>query len=245
MTDSRWQLKQKDRVAITEIFSSIQGEGLFVGERQVFVRFAECNLKCDYCDTQFSPRLRLTSQLSVQRVMAKIRSLKIGKIHSVSVTGGEPLLYADYLQILLPQIRKLDLKTYLETNGTLPEELNKVIKMIDYVAMDIKLPSSGNPACWQEHQRFLAVLKKSHIRPGNYFVKIILTAKTRAVEIKKAVDIIASVSRHIPLVLQPVTPIHQVRAMVPKNIFAFQNLALESLSSVKVIPQMHKLLGIR
>jgi 7-carboxy-7-deazaguanine synthase len=233
------------KAPITEIFASIQGEGLFVGERQIFVRFAECNLKCDYCDTQSSPRLRLTSQLSVQRVLKKIKPLNTGKIHSVSLTGGEPLLYANFLQALIPQIKKLGLKIYLETNGTLPKELKKIVNLIDYVSMDIKLPSSGNPACWKEHQEFLAVLNKSRMRPSNYFVKIILTAKTRVAEIKKAVEIIAKVSRHIPLILQPVTPIRQVRVMLPKNIFAFQDLALESLSSVKVIPQMHKLLGIR
>lgn len=242
------------KAPITEIFSSIQGEGLFVGEKQIFVRFKDCNLKCDYCDTQPSPKftsrsldegwLRRSNLTSLQ-VLANIKSLNTGKIHSVSVTGGEPLLYSQYLQELLPQVKKLGLKTYLETNGTLPQELKKIINQIDYVAMDIKLPSSGNPAYWKEHQGFLAVLNKSQIQPGNYFVKIILTAKTRAVEIKKAVEIIANVSRHIPLVLQPVTPIRQVRAMLPKNIFAFQNLALESLSSVKVIPQIHKILGVR
>ncbi len=230
------------KAAITEIFASIQGEGLFVGEKQIFVRFVDCNLDCDYCDTKISKRV---NELASERVLNKIENLKTGKINSVSLTGGEPLLYADFLKILIPQIKKLDLKTYLETNGTLPEELKKIIGLIDYAAMDIKLPSSGNPACWEEHQEFLAVLNKSRIRPDNYFVKIILTAKTRAAEIKKAVEIIASVSRHIPLVLQPVTPIRQIRAMLPKNIFAFQDLALASLSSVKVIPQMHKFLGVR
>lgn len=230
------------KALITEIFASIQGEGLFVGERQIFVRFKDCNLKCDYCDTRTSRRV---NELASDRVLKEIKSLNLGKSHSVSFTGGEPLLYADFLQTFMPQIKKLDLKTYLETNGTLTKELKKVISMIDYVAMDIKLPSSGNPAYWEEHQDFLSALNKSRILPGDFFVKIILTAKTRAAEIKKAVEIIAGVSRNIPLVLQPVTPIRQVRAMLPKNIFAFQDLAMGSLSSVKVIPQMHKLLGVR
>ncbi|MDD5491851.1 MAG: 7-carboxy-7-deazaguanine synthase QueE [bacterium] len=227
---------------ITEIFGSIQGEGLFVGERQIFVRFKDCNLKCDYCDTKNNKRI---SELASDRVLKKIKSLNLGKMHSVSITGGEPLLYADFLRELIPQLKKLGLKTYLETNGTLPLELEKVISVVDYVAMDIKLPSSGNIACWKEHREFLAVLNKSRLCPGKYFVKIILTSKTRATEIKKAADIIAKVSRSIPLILQPVTPIRQVRVTVPKNIIAFQNLALERLSTVKVIPQTHKLLGLR
>ena len=242
MTDSRWQLKPNSKVPITEIFASIQGEGLYVGERQVFVRFADCNLKCDYCDTQKGLRVRESSSL---RAFEKIKSLKPGKIHSVSLTGGEPLLYVPFLKELIPQIKKLGYKIYLETNGTLPQELDKIIKLVDYVAMDIKLPSSGNPAFWKEHQDFLTVLKKSRLKPGNYFVKIILISKTRVAEIKKAIEVMAKVSRHIPLILQPVTPIRQVRAMMSQSIFALQVLALERLSTVKVIPQTHKILGVR
>ncbi|MDD5259571.1 MAG: 7-carboxy-7-deazaguanine synthase QueE [bacterium] len=242
MTDSRWQLKPNSKALITEIFASIQGEGLYVGERQIFVRFVACNLKCDYCDTKTNKRIR---ELAGERVLNEIKDLNKGKIHSVSVTGGEPLLYADFLQALIPQINRLGLKTYLETNGTLPQELRKVIRLVNYVAMDIKMPSSGNPACWDEHREFLEILNRSHIHPGDFFVKIVLTSKTRAAEIKKATGIIARVSKHIPLILQPVSPIRQVRAMVPKNIFAFQSLALEHLSIVKVIPQMHKILGVR
>ena len=236
---------------ITEIFSSIQGEGLFVGERQIFVRFAGCNLKCDYCDTGKSHRVSESTparQLLLggsQRVIEKIKILNPGKIHSVSLTGGEPLLYVGFLQGLLPQIKKLGLKTYLETNGTLPEELKKVIKWIDYVAMDIKLPSAGNPACWGAHREFLEVLYDSRMIPGEYFVKIVLTSKTTAAEIKKATDTITSVSSGIPLVLQPVTPIRDVKKVSPKNTFTFQDQAMDHLATVKVIPQMHKILGVR
>ncbi len=228
--------------SITEIFSSIQGEGLFVGERQIFVRFADCNLKCDYCDTTNGKRVGEVTSL---RVLEKIKKLNTGRIHSVSVTGGEPLLYADFLQELLPQIKKMGLKTYLETNGTLPGELSKILKMIDYVAMDIKLPSTGNPACWIKHREFLEILNDSRIRPGEFFVKIVMTSKTKASEIKKAVDIIAGVSKYIPLVLQPVSPIRNVKKVLPRNTFAFQNQAMDRLATVKVIPQMHKILGVR
>lgn len=242
MTFKRGQLKPENKAPISEIFASIQGEGLFVGERQVFVRFANCNLKCDYCDTNSGPAVH---QLVSAQVIKRIKNLKSKVIHSVSLTGGEPLLYADFLQELIPQIKKPGLKIYLETNGTLPEELRKIIRFIDYVAMDIKLPSSGNRACWEKHKGFLDILNGSHIRPGDFFVKVVLTDRTREVEIKKTVGIIADVSRHIPLVLQPVTPMRNSKRVLPKNIFAFQEYAWQSLCTVEVIPQIHKILHIR
>lgn len=230
------------KAPITEIFASIQGEGIFVGERQVFVRLTNCNLKCDYCDTSKSLLVRESSS---QQVLQRIKSLKTGKIHSVSLTGGEPLLYVPFLNELIPQIKILGHKIYLETNGTLPRELARIVNLVDYVAMDIKLPSDCHESSWQEHKMFLQVLKLSPLLAGNYFVKIVVTSKTTLAEIKKAVELIAWANKSIPLVLQPVTPERNIKPVAAKNIFTFQSLALERLLTVKVIPQMHKILGVR
>ncbi len=242
MMDSRWQLQPNSKASITEIFTSIQGEGLFVGERQIFIRFADCNLKCDYCDTVTSGKV---AEWSSGKVISQIKRILRGKIHSASITGGEPLIHVDFLQELLPQIKDLGLKAYLETNGTLPRELAQVVNLLDYVAMDIKLPSACGKALWQDHNIFLQILKNSSLRPGDYFVKIVLTSKTTQPEIRKAIEIIARVDRSIPLILQPVSPGEKSKPISAKNIFAFQSLALKYLSTVRVIPQMHKILGVR
>lgn len=230
------------KAAVTEIFASIQGEGLFVGERQIFVRFKDCNLECDYCDTAPSGK---GVEWSSGKVISQIKRILSGKMHSVSLTGGEPLIYADFLQELIPQIKKLGLKIYLETNGTLPRELARIVNLLDYIAMDIKLPSACGKALWQDHNIFLQILKNSSLRPGDYFVKIVLTSKTSLLEIRKAIEIIARVDRSIPLILQPVTPEKKIKSISAKNIFAFQSLALKYLSTVRVIPQTHKILGVR
>ena len=91
------------RAEISEIFESIQGEGILVGVRQIFVRFARCNLSCTYCDTVKNSELffdyisnrRLRNPISAEYVSSVIRS---ANVHSISLTGGEPLLYADFIR---------------------------------------------------------------------------------------------------------------------------------------------------
>lgn len=147
---------------LSEVFSSLQGEGLYVGERQIFIRFAGCNLSCVYCDTPqalvITPTFKFeptpgshkhetkNNPVSVEQLTELVSSLDkpAGVIHSVSLTGGEPLLQVDFLKAFLPELKKkVKLPIYLETNGVLPDHLNEVIDLIDITAMDMKLPSAG------------------------------------------------------------------------------------------------------
>ena len=78
-------------VKVKEIFSSIQGEGPVVGYKQLFIRFCNCNLKCNYCDTEFDKTN--SEEFSPQELYKKITSeYNLKTFHSISLTGGEPLL---------------------------------------------------------------------------------------------------------------------------------------------------------
>lgn len=230
------------RAPITEIFSSIQGEGIFLGQRQIFIRFRGCNINCDYCDEQ---KKKDFSNFTVKQVINKIEKLNGHKrrdLFFVSLTGGEPLLYADYLKKLLPRLRKKSFKIYLETNGLLTDALKKIINLVDLVAMDIKLPSAvSNKKYWREHEEFLKIAQKK-----KNFVKIVITAKTKEEEIKKAIGIVEKISSGIPLVLQPVTPYGKITSTVKENkILHFKKIANHKLKTVKILPQMHKIAGIK
>ncbi|MCX5715505.1 MAG: 7-carboxy-7-deazaguanine synthase QueE [Candidatus Omnitrophica bacterium] len=225
---------------ITEVFSSIQGEGIFVGEPQVFVRLAKCNLDCDFCDT---PK-KGGRQYSDFELIELITSLAASNAASVvAVTGGEPLLYPDFLRRLLPQLKKRNFKIYLETNGTLPGNLKKILDHVDVVAMDMKLPGAqkGKRSFWTEHRDFLGLAKEKKA-----FVKIVVTVNTTPEEIKKAAAIINDIDPRIPLVLQAVTPGRRIKKKAPlKKLLEFQRLAKVVLDDVRIIPQVHRLIGAR
>ena len=242
-------------INLVEIFSSIQGEGLFVGCRQVFVRLAGCNLSCRYCDTRDSfavpaaarveteagSRLfgSITNPVAAAELYDTVANLCRTPHHSISLTGGEPLLQPQAVAAL-SSLRSKGVRLYLETNGTLPTALAQVIQHIDIVSMDFKLPSElpKNQAYWQEHAEFLKVACQREV-----FVKIVLSGRTSSSELEQAVALICNIDPAIPLILQPVTPVNGVTPVVPEQVLRWQELALAKLRNVRVIPQTHKLMG--
>jgi len=161
--------------------------------------------------------------------------------HSISLTGGEPLLQVDVLKILIPKLKERGSKIYLETNGTMPERLAEIIGQIDIIAMDLKLPSmTGASDMLAEHKKFLEIAIAQDM-----FVKIVFGRESKPVEIENASKAIASIDKDIPLVLQPVTPVRDIKhGPLPEQIVAFHSIAKRNLTSVRVIPQVHKMLGI-
>ncbi len=244
---------------VTEIFSSIQGEGSLVGLRQVFLRFHGCNLTCNYCDTatavaeappqyckvERTPGRRdfveENNPLSLRYLLELLRDWKNGwpnVHHSISLTGGEPLLHVDVLQEWLPHLRKI-LPVYLETNGVLHENLGKIVFHLDSIGMDIKLPStSGHTGYWEDHKRFLQIAAQIEV-----FVKLVVGERTEHWEIIKASEIIAGVDKTIPLILQPVTGTDLDLGITPLQTLELQEIASNYLDEVRVIPQTHKFLG--
>lgn len=227
---------------ISEIFSSVQGEGILVGAKQIFVRFHKCNMACAYCD---EARSGSTIEYSPKELIDEIRKLnrKKGPHHSVSFTGGEPLLYADFLYQALAALKKEKLRLYIETNGTLPEEIAKIIDRVDIIAMDFKLPSStGEGEFWAEHYEFLKIASAKKV-----FVKLVVTPNTEKSDIARSVEIIKSVDGSIPLILQPATVRGPLENRIDsQTIQSFLDLCSKNdLEDVRVIPQVHKILGIK
>ena len=139
---------------IKEIFTSIQGEGPFIGYKQLFIRFCYCNLNCKYCDTDFSSDN--AKEVSPEEILSVIN--KATDCHSVSLTGGEPLLYKDFIKEFAPAC---NIPLYLETNGTLSESLKEIIDYLTFISADIKLPSvAGNSPLWDSHNNFFEIASK-------------------------------------------------------------------------------------
>lgn len=245
-------LPQRASVNLVEVFSSIQGEGTYVGCRQVFVRLVGCNLRCDYCDTgqittfphqallEVTPGKgdfrKVDNPLSIDMLSAHINNLLQSPHHSVSITGGEPLLQTAALLSLLPAING---KLFLETNGVLVDELKTVIGLLDIVSMDMKLPSAVGKEYWNQHKAFLQTASMREV-----IVKVVVTAATDMAEFMQAVEIIAAVNSGIPLIIQPVTLADGGLGVMSEKLSLLQTNALASLRDVRVIPQVHKYLQV-
>ena len=242
---------------LSEIFSSIQGEGPYVGERHLFVRFCGCHRACEFCDTvvdrtetvlieklpgsgQFE---QVPNPLSAEQLVGIIREIDERKTNRrISLTGGAPLLQAAYLGELLPQLCNDGHSIYLETAGDLPKQLKAIIEWVDIVAMDVKLSSvTKEPNTFPAHWQFLKTCREWDL---DVFTKLILSAETDEKELIQAVEGIKKAGGEDTLiVIQPMTKAAKTDA-VPngEQLLRWQEMVGRLMPNVRVIPQTHKML---
>ena len=217
------------KTAIKEIFTSIQGEGLYVGEKHIFVRFCHCNLACKYCDTDFS--VSNAKRYDIDELYNILSGLDV---ETVSFTGGEPLVEVDFLLNFLEKYKnKLNKRIYLETNGTLYDNLLKIIDYVDIVAADIKLQSVTNEENrFDINKKFLKIANKKET-----FVKIVFDNNITYEEIITCCKL-AKENNNI-IVLQPKMPLSpDIRI---EKIF---DLFYKNYKNIRLIPQVHKFLNL-
>ncbi|MFH0935809.1 MAG: 7-carboxy-7-deazaguanine synthase QueE [Candidatus Omnitrophota bacterium] len=218
---------------IAEVFRSLQGEGLYLGEEQVFVRFFGCNLNCKYCDT----RLERFTEYQPKELFDEIKLCQNGN-RVVSFTGGEPLLQKNFLKEIMKLTSSEGYKNYLDTNGVLHHELEDVIDYVDVVAMDMKLPSStGLNDFWYHHRQFLKTASKKEV-----FLKIVICHSTKEEDMAEALRIVSEVNKYLIIVLQP-NSAEEYEQMKGK-IEQFRDVCRRHEITACIIPQIHKKIGI-
>ena len=227
------------KAKILEIFRSIQGEGRYVGVDQVFVRFFECNMHCVWCDTPHSigDTTRRFDEFTVDELWQKISELW-DHCHSISLTGGEPLMQKDFIKTLLPKLKKANVRSYLETNGIFYNELADLIEDIDIIAMDIKLPSSTKcRPYWEEHERFLKIAHEKEV-----FVKTVISSETEVNDVMYAVNLVADIDPQTLFILQP-NYFDQPNVLMNKCL-EYQKACSMRLNNVRILPQVHKFMKV-
>jgi organic radical activating enzyme len=231
------------KARINEVFSSIQGEGKLIGRRQIFIRFSGCNLECNYCDTPLSRDSNYGTLFSAYELFNSIDKLITPDFHSVSLTGGEPLLHADFIREFLEEY---NFNCLLETNGSLPGQIEKIATLINYASLDIKLPEHDSTSDY--NKLFKNELKSLNllIDEGiNTYCKVVILPSTK-------VDMINSIAskihdeindiKKLSMVIQPADPLKQWQGS--KKLFEISEKAGEYID-VLTIPQVHKILRIR
>lgn len=242
---------------VSEVFVSFQGEGAHVGERHLFVRLAGCNIRCSYCDTPDSlektstcvfygeaePAPPVANPIAVDTLRQRLEAIiaRHAPVDAIAVTGGEPLVQADFLAQLLADGSPGGLPVLLETNGMLPAQLAKVVDRIAIVSMDIKPPSNtGERPFWDEHERFLAVAEGPEV-----YVKVLVDAGTDPGEIERAAALVASRRPEALLFLQPISLPQGGVAIDAEHLDALFTAARRHLGRVRVLPQTHKMMRIQ
>lgn len=240
---------------ISEIFSSLQGEGTHLGERHLFVRFEECHIHCEYCDELDKP----ARTMSLEEVIKTILEIEKeeGPHTFVSLTGGEPLLYLNFLQPLLLRLKAEGFRTYLETNGILWQALASVIERCDVIAMDLKPASVTQERSFlEEHRQFLRLASQKEV-----FIKIVLSKEIDLREFQDLIQLVQEIAPQTPVILQPVSRprviagmFHPLAQVEPEGhedlelmqlLGELQRMAGQRIPDVRILPRLHRILKIR
>lgn len=238
---------------IQEIFYSIQGEGLWAGRLQHFIRFKGCSIRCSYCDTpqakfhedelQHQPFLPgLENSIEPAGVVEILRN-QAGQrpgAHSFAVTGGEPLEQVDFLAALVTEIKEAfpGIPVMLETAGIHFEPMRRVADIPDLVSMDFKLPStSGLHGMRSQHASFMDALQGCP-----FYVKTVVDPRTPHHEVLEAAKTVAACDPKTPFFLQPV--MREGRIWGGIYLFDLWATAREALEDVRILPQIHRSLSL-
>jgi 7-carboxy-7-deazaguanine synthase len=130
----RAAIPRERRIRITEIYASVQGESTHVGKPCVFVRLTGCNLRCTWCDSEFTFTGGTVRDLDEVVAEASAFGLK-----TVEVTGGEPLLQPAVFP-LMQRLLDAGHEVLLETSGSL--DVSSVPDGV-HIILDLKAPDSG------------------------------------------------------------------------------------------------------
>jgi pyruvate-formate lyase-activating enzyme len=169
-------------------------------------------------------------------------------VHSISLTGGEPLVAGDFLIDVARSCKDAGWATYLETNGANKRAMEKVVPHLDFAAIDIKLPDhEAMPhADWKRlYEEEISCLKIALEKGVKSFVKIVVLKSSRIDIFRKVCEKLADIGSP-QLVIQPVTPAGKIRTTPHMDqVLKFSETAAKSgLREVMIIPQVHKLMGV-
>lgn len=245
------------RAAVAEVFRSWQGEGLLLGRRMVFVRLAGCRVGCRYCDTAWAFDAPASVAVPGARGLRRDNPLGVGEVLDlvdaadppgapggpapVAVTGGEPCEQPEFSAALLDALAPRG--ALLETSGLHLEALRELAPRCRWVAADLKLPSAtGLPDVLERHARVLESGVLS--RPGAFF-KLVADGDTTPGEVARAAALLARHAPRAPVFLQPVTPLGGSPPLPRARLDELADALLAAGLDLRVVPQVHKVLGVR
>ncbi|MCK5706116.1 MAG: 7-carboxy-7-deazaguanine synthase QueE [Candidatus Aureabacteria bacterium] len=225
--------------SISEYFCSFQGEGPYLGTKQFFIRFSDCNIPhCRFCDTINSSNKKKVFKDDL--ILSVLNEYKIHNFKEISLTGGEPLLYCDFIFNFLKDLfEENKFFIYLETNSTISDAIPKIHSYIDMVSADFKFSSVTNQrSLADKHTEFFKKLEEFQM---DYFIKCVVNNNIDKKEFSQMCDIILKNCKKRSLILQPemLDEQPQISFLEAEKLY---DIAHQKGIETRIIPQTHKIL---
>ena len=234
------------KVRIFEIFTSIEGEGVLYGTKTLFVRLAGCPFTCFYCDTKESLPLDSGKEYELDEARNLIDKHLEDKTYKVNFTGGDPLIQHEAVKELAKHVQSKGIPTYLESSCFDSKKFANVLENTDFIKIEFKTPESE----FVEESNYSRLLENAleclrlaiNAKKPTY-IKIVVSARTQTRPFLELVEKIFRVAKPEDLKGFIIQPTYGIAEPNLQQLFSFYDTVYPYYSEVRVIPQLHKLIG--
>lgn len=199
---------------VTEVFKTIQGEGILIGTVSAIIRFWGCNLKCKWCDEQFSLKPGTGYELSIKDILEEIREYNC---ENVIITGGEPLIHQEIVA-LTNALKDNNYHITIETNATIQRNVS-----CDLISMSPKLshsiPDNVSDIRRYNGKRIKIDVIRYYIKNYDYQIKFVVGCEKDFNEIEEILSKVGSHDRSKVLIM-PLAASRRQLFKVQKEIIA-------------------------
>jgi 7-carboxy-7-deazaguanine synthase len=236
------------RAKISEIFTSIEGEGTLFGTKTMFVRLAGCPLRCRWCDTPYALPIDSGFDYTIEEVKELISKCLRPNTYKVNFTGGEPLVQYEAVVELAKFVRQKGLKIYLESACYDAWRFAKVLPYIDLCKVEFKLKDSK--VVHKEHydnliKNELECLKQAINSGKTTYIKVVVTNSSNLDEFQEMVYEVFRITQPSQLAGFIIQPSHTVDEPTLDALFGFYDAVYPLYDQVRIVPQLHKIMGAR
>jgi 7-carboxy-7-deazaguanine synthase len=240
--------KTEAKARLSEVFTSIEGEGILFGTKTMFVRFAGCPLKCHWCDTPYAIPMNSGDSHTLDEIKQMISQDLQQNTYKVNFTGGEPLAQYEAVIELARFVREKGIKTYLESACYDSARFAKVLPYIDICKIEFKMKDAK--AIDDKHydnllKNELECLKIAVDAGKMPYIKVVVTNSTDLEEFSGLVKQVFRIAGHKDIAGFIIQPTHKTDEPVLERLFAFYDAVYPFYDQVRVVPQIHKIIGAR
>ena len=234
------------KVRLFEIFTSVEGEGILYGTKTLFVRLAGCPFTCFYCDTLESLPLDSGTEHSIDEANNLIDEKLEKNTYKVNFTGGEPLIQSEAVLELAKHIKSRNIPTYLESSCYDSKKFSIVLPFIDYIKIEFKTPDAkfvDTKHYSKLIENALECLKSAVHSKKITYIKIVVSSKTELESLNELLNKIFNIISKEDIAGFIIQPTYGIAEPSLEQLLKFYDLVYPYYTEVRVVPQLHKLIG--
>lgn len=238
-----------NRVQLSEIFTSIEGEGPFFGTKTMFIRLAGCHLGCHWCDTTYALGMNSGKSYLINEVKDLIIKQLQPSTYKINFTGGEPLIQYEAVAELGKFIkRNKGPRTYIESSCFDSSRFAEILPYIDICKIEFKM-SDSRAVDYKNYADLLyneiRCLNLAISQSKSTYIKIVVTNSTNIIEFRNLVKEIFKVANANNLIGFVIQPSYGMDEPTLEKLLGFYDCVYPVYEEVRIVPQLHKLIGAR